>query len=62
VGLDGKEREARNDQELQGVGILPGDPSLYPERHEDLFAGTSPPASMTGSRPRTPQSPGAQDS
>jgi hypothetical protein len=53
VGLDGKEREARNDQELQGVGILPGDPSLYPERHEDLFAGTSPPATG-GSGPSSP--------
>jgi hypothetical protein len=42
VGLDGKEREARNDEELQSVGILPGDPSLYPGRHEDLFADASP--------------------
>jgi hypothetical protein len=51
VGLDGKEREARNDQELQSVGILPGDPSLYPERHEDLFATTSSPSPMNGSGP-----------
>jgi hypothetical protein len=62
VGLDGKEREARNDQELQGVGILPGDPSLYPERHEDLFVGTAPPATMTGSGPRTLPPPGSEGS
>jgi hypothetical protein len=55
VGLDGKEREARNDQELQSVGILPGVPSLYPERHEDLFATTSSPSTVTGSGPASPQ-------
>ncbi|HVB94474.1 MAG TPA: hypothetical protein VND67_09140 [Acidimicrobiales bacterium] len=55
LGLDGKEREARNDQELQGVGILPGDPSLYPERHEDLFATTASPSPITGSGPASPQ-------
>jgi hypothetical protein len=53
AGLDGKEREARNDQELQSVGILPGDPSLYPERHEDLFAGT-PPSTTPSPNPASP--------
>src|ERR1700722_1049324 len=42
VGLDGKEGEARNDQERQSAGIPPGDPSLYPGRHEDMFADASP--------------------
>ena len=55
LGLDGKEREARNDQELQGVGILRGDPSLYPEGHEDLFATTASPSPITGSGPASPQ-------
>jgi hypothetical protein len=32
VGLARQEREARNDRILQSVGILPGDPSLYPGR------------------------------
>jgi hypothetical protein len=53
AGLDGKEREARNDQELQSVGILPSDPSLYPERHEDLFAGT-PPSTTPSPNPASP--------
>jgi hypothetical protein len=57
VGLDGKEREARNDQELQSVGILPGDPSLYPGRHEDLFADASPPG--TTNQADTTSPPGA---
>jgi hypothetical protein len=60
VGLDGKEREARNDQELQGVGILPGDPSLYPERHEDLFATTSSPSPITGPSPASPHQAGVK--
>lgn len=38
VGLDGPAREAQNDAELGAAGILPGDPSLYPQAMEDLFA------------------------
>ncbi len=36
-GLDGPERESANDQELIRAGILPGDPSLYPRSHDDVF-------------------------
>ncbi len=46
--LSGPTREARNDAELMAAGIGPGDPSLYPERLEDLFArvpGTAAPKS-----------------
>jgi hypothetical protein len=46
--LSGPTREARNDAELMAAGIGPGDPSLYPERLEDLFArvpGTAAPES-----------------
>jgi hypothetical protein len=39
--LDGKEREARNDRLLLEAGIKPGDPSLYPSRLEDVFAGSA---------------------
>ncbi|MGP0031247.1 MAG: hypothetical protein ACLPVF_12155 [Acidimicrobiales bacterium] len=37
LGLDGVERESANDQELIRAGILPGDPSLYPRSHDDVF-------------------------
>lgn len=40
-GLDGSAREARNDRILTAAGILPGDPSLYPGRLDDVFAGTA---------------------
>lgn len=40
-GLDGKAREARNDRVLAAAGILPGDPSLYPGRLDEVFAGTA---------------------
>ena len=40
-GLDGPAREARNDAILQAAGILPGDPSLYPRRLDDVFAATT---------------------
>ncbi|HLH47089.1 MAG TPA: hypothetical protein VKV25_08020 [Acidimicrobiales bacterium] len=42
LGLNGAEREAHNDAVLRGAGILPGDPSLYPRRLEDVFASTAP--------------------
>ena len=41
--LDGKEREAHNDRLLRRAGVLPGDPSLYPTRLEDVFAGDAAP-------------------
>lgn len=37
-GLDGPAREARNDRILAAAGILPGDPSLYPNRMDDVLA------------------------
>ena len=37
IGLDGPQRESANDAELLAAGILPGDPSLYPESLEDLY-------------------------
>lgn len=37
AGLDGPAREAQNDAELAAAGVLPGDPSLYPETLDDLF-------------------------
>jgi hypothetical protein len=42
TGLDGAEREARNDRELAAAGILPGDPSLYPGSLEDVFPRPGP--------------------
>lgn len=39
-GLDGPAREARNDRILAAAGIRPGDPSLYPNRLDDVFAAT----------------------
>jgi hypothetical protein len=39
-GLDGPAREARNDRILAAAGILPGDPSLYPNRLDEVFATT----------------------
>lgn len=42
-GLDGPAREARNDRILAAAGILPGDPSLYPNRLDDVFAATASP-------------------
>jgi hypothetical protein len=41
LGLNGAEREAHNDTALRGAGILPGDPSLYPKRLDDIFAAAS---------------------
>jgi hypothetical protein len=41
--LDGKEREAHNDRLLRRAGVLPGDPSLFPTRLEDVFAGDAEP-------------------
>ena len=40
LGLNGTERESRNDEELMAAGIFPGDPSLYPQRLDDVFAAT----------------------
>jgi len=37
LGLDGPERESANDAELIRAGILPGDPSLYPKSHDEVF-------------------------
>lgn len=37
IGIDGPAREAANDRELRAAGILPGDPSLYPRKLEDLY-------------------------
>jgi hypothetical protein len=48
VGLSGPAREARNDEELMAAGVHPGDPSLYPERLEDLFAPAAPSAAANG--------------
>jgi hypothetical protein len=45
LGLDGPERESANDQELIRAGIRPGDPSLFPRSHDDLFRTGSPSAS-----------------
>jgi hypothetical protein len=36
-GLDGPEREHANDRELMAAGIMPGDPSLYPNALDDVF-------------------------
>jgi hypothetical protein len=36
-GLDGPAREVANDEALREAGILPGDPSLYPSSHEEVF-------------------------
>jgi hypothetical protein len=41
LGLNGAERESANDQQLMAAGIFPGDPSLYPQRLEDVFASTA---------------------
>jgi hypothetical protein len=41
AGLDGPERERRNDEELLAAGIGPGHESLYPRRLEDIFAATA---------------------
>ncbi len=37
VGVDGPGREAAADEVLQAAGILPGDPSLYPQSLDDVF-------------------------
>jgi hypothetical protein len=37
LGLDGPARESANDAELIRAGIQPGDPSLYPQTHDDVF-------------------------
>lgn len=39
--LGGPQREAHNDELLRRAGVLPGDPSLYPRRVEDVFSGHS---------------------
>jgi hypothetical protein len=36
--LDGRGREARNDRLLAAAGVLPGDPSLYPKRLDEVAA------------------------
>lgn len=41
VGLSGAEREVSNDEQLRRAGIYPGDPSLYPQDLEDMFASTA---------------------
>jgi hypothetical protein len=41
LGLNGAERESANDAELMAAGIFPGDPSLYPDSLDDVFASTS---------------------
>lgn len=41
VGMTGPEREAANDAQLQGAGIGPGHPSLYPRNLGDVFAATA---------------------
>ena len=45
LGLTGVEREAHNDAVLRSAGILPGHPSLYPRRLEDVSVATGPPRS-----------------
>jgi hypothetical protein len=40
-GLDGKTREAMNDNELMAAGIRPGHSSLYPTRLDDVFSAAS---------------------
>ncbi len=46
LGLTGVEREVHNDAVLRSAGILPGHPSLYPRRLEDVFVPTGPPQPM----------------
>jgi hypothetical protein len=46
-GLDGPERELDNDRELMGAGIMPGDPSLYPTSHDEIY-GRAPGADRQG--------------
>jgi hypothetical protein len=36
-GLDGPERESANDRELRRAGVLPGDPSLYPNSLDEVY-------------------------
>jgi hypothetical protein len=48
LGLDGPERESANDEELVRAGILPGDPSLYPTSHDDVFGVGKFPAQSDG--------------
>jgi len=46
LGLTGVEREAHNDAVLRSAGVLPGHPSLYPRRLEDVFVPNGPPRSV----------------
>jgi hypothetical protein len=48
LGLDGPERESANDEELIRAGIHPGDPSLYPQSHDDVFGVGKVPAPNDG--------------
>jgi hypothetical protein len=48
LGLDGPERESANDLELIRAGILPGDPSLYPQSNEDVFGSGQAPITGDG--------------
>jgi hypothetical protein len=47
-GLSGPARETANDEELIRAGILPGDPSLYPKSHDELFGAGRVPAQGEG--------------
>lgn len=49
LGLDGPARESANDEELIRAGILPGDPSLYPRSHDDVFGVGKIPSQNDGS-------------
>jgi hypothetical protein len=49
LGLDGPERESANDAELIRAGIHPGDPSLYPQSHDDVFGVGKAPSRGDGS-------------
>lgn len=48
LGLDGPERESANDVELIRAGIFPGDPSLYPQSHDDVFGASLIPSQGDG--------------
>jgi hypothetical protein len=48
LGLDGPQRESANDEELIRAGIHPGDPSLYPQSHDDVFGVGQVPAHNDG--------------
>jgi hypothetical protein len=49
TALGGPAREAAADEVLQAAGILPGDPSLYPQTLEDVFPFSHASADRPGS-------------